>query len=363
MDDHMLLCLSSLCAAFLGCNGGSGTDDSSGDGTTTSAPATSEQTTLSSPDSSATPQPDTSSTTGVSATGVDTSSGADSDTTGGDGTANASTDSDSTGGDSTDSTGGETACVKTVVLMGYWPPTNEMLRQWSTNPAQNPDGWMGENWGGHGYDVHAFFPEFPPDGNPSNDPIGSPGAVGSEESDLQVDYQDTSTDFWALVDMHQPTILITTSRGGGIGWEIEAIEGGHGVGNPGDASQDWISDGYGAVTLPTEATIEPRSWDAISEYRQGNTLPTQLPVDAIFSATDALGLTNVVVDNATSGSFLSGFLALHGLAYNQSASHNVAAGHIHVGNGLPTADAEQLIETTLSTVIAEFPADDQPCPR
>jgi hypothetical protein len=79
--------------------------------------------------------------------------------------------------------------------MGYWPPTNEMLRPFSTDPRQNGGAWVGEDWGGLGFDVHAFFPEFPPDGDPSNDPLGSEGSVGSPESDLRVDYQETSEDF------------------------------------------------------------------------------------------------------------------------------------------------------------------------
>ena len=131
------------------------------------------------------------------------------------------------------SSGGAAGCAKKVVLMGYWPPTNEMLRPWSTNVAQNPGGWVGENWGGYGYDVYAYFPEFPPDGDPSNDAIGAPGAVGSPDFDLRVDYQATSADFWRIVDEQQPRILLTTSRGGEIGWEIEALEGGHGLENPG----------------------------------------------------------------------------------------------------------------------------------
>lgn len=254
------------------------------------------------------------------------------------------------------------ACKKHVVLMGYWPPTNEMLRPWSTNPLQNPGGWIGEDWRGHGYDVFAFFPEFPPDGDPTNDEIGDDGAVGSPEFDLRVDYQATSADFWRIVDDHQPVILVTSSRGGGIGWEIEAIEGGHGANNDGDPSLDWRTDAHGADAFPTQATIDARSWDAISTHRQGMTLPTQLPVQAIVDATSALGVTDVVVDQGTSGDFLSGFIALHGLHYQLNAPHAVAAGHIHVGFGLPVADASMLIDATLDAILRAHPADAVACP-
>ena len=32
------------------------------------------------------------------------------------------------------------ANTQNILITGYWPPTNEMLRQWSQNPAQNPGG-------------------------------------------------------------------------------------------------------------------------------------------------------------------------------------------------------------------------------
>ncbi len=257
---------------------------------------------------------------------------------------------------------GPVACTKNVVLMGYWPPTNEMLRPWSINRTQNPDGWVGEDWGGYGYDVYSFFPEFPPDGDPTNDNIGDDGAVGSPDFDLRVDYQATSADFWRLVDTYQPVILVTTSRGGDIGWELEAIDGGHGMMNNPDPAMDWASDKHGMDQFPSMATVEAATWDAISTYRQGNTLASTLPLDAIVDATDPLGITDVVIDQETGGNFLSGFLGLHGLYYNLQTPHNVAAGHIHVGFGLPVPDASMLIEATLHAVLQQHPFDSVDCP-
>ncbi|PRQ02656.1 hypothetical protein [Enhygromyxa salina] len=266
-----------------------------------------------------------------------------------------STQTTETTGDG-DGDGDADTCRRNVVIMGYWPPTNEMLRPWSRNPEQNPDGWTGENWQGHGYDVYAFFPEFPPDGDPTNDQLGDPGAVGSPESDLQVDYQDTSADFWRIVDEYEPVILITTSRGGDIGWEIEAVEGGHDGGTM-DPADDWASDRFGEVTQPTQASVEPRSWAGISTYRQGQQLPSQLPIEAIRDAALGLGSTSVQIDQGTSGNFLSGFLGLHGLLYNAEAAHNVAAGHIHVGFSVPTPTARALIEASLQVVLEAHPLD------
>ncbi len=255
----------------------------------------------------------------------------------------------------------EPTCPRNVVISGYWPNTNEMLRPWSQNAAQNPGGWEGQNWNGHGFDVYAFFPEFPPDGNPMNDPFGSDGWVGS--GDLKVDYQDTSADFWRLMDTYQPHIVVTTSRGGSIGWEVEAVEGGHdgGSGNPAD---DWNSDQHGSIGQPTQASVDARSWTAISTYRAGTRLSSQLPMAEIVTATQALGLESVQIDtNGTSGNYLSGFMGLHGLYYNQIASHNVAAGHIHVGISVSAANAETLMRTTLDTILSAIDPSSLSCPR
>lgn len=260
------------------------------------------------------------------------------------------------------STTGGAACTKTVVLMGYWPPTNEMLRPFSTDPVQNPGGWVGENWRGLGFDVYAFFPEFPPDGDPTNDPIGSPGSVGADGSDLQVDYQDTSSDFWSIVDTVQPHVLITHSRGGGIGWELEAIEGGHGNGSA-DPAFDWISDGYGPDTRPTEDTVDPRSWAAMNTYRDTNA-DSLLPLEAIETAAAGLGLTSVEVDvSGTSGNYLSGFLGLHGIVYAETTPHAVAGGHIHVGTAVSVEDARALTDASLEAVLQTYPARSLGCPK
>ena len=228
-----------------------------------------------------------------------------------------------------------------------------MLRPWSQNAEQNPAGWQGKNWRGLGYDIYAYFPEFPPDGDPTNDNIGDPGSVGSQTSDFQVDYQDTSADFWRIVDAHKPRILITTSRGSHIPWELEAIEGGHGETTNADPSEDWISDRYGSVTLPTQATIDARSWEAISKYRTGKTLTSRLPLSAIKAATKDLG--EVEIENGTSGNYLSGFMGLHGLFYNKTHAHNVAAGHIHVGREVPVNLARNLIEASVIATIQAHP--------
>ena len=272
------------------------------------------------------------------------------------------TETETDTGDTSSSEETGSTCDKRIVVTGYWPPTNEMLRPFSQNPDQNPEGWQGEDWMGLGYDIYAFFPEFPPDGDPTNDDIGEPGSVG--EGDLMVDYQDTSADFWSFMDELQPQLLVTTSRGGQLGWELEAVEGGHG--GPMRASNpafDWASDQFGDDTRPQMGTVDPRSWEGISTYRDGSTLDSQLPLEAIEAATDALGLVSVDIDYGTSGNYLSGFMGLHGLLYYELAPHAAAAGHIHVGYAVSVGEARQLIDATLLALIEAHPARSVDCPE
>ncbi len=246
-----------------------------------------------------------------------------------------------------------TVCSKNIVLMGYWPPTNEMLRPFSTHPERNLEGWRGRNWHNSGFDVYAFFPEFPPDGDPSNDQIGDPGSVGAQDADLRVDYQDTSADFWRIVTTYKPIALITTSRGGAIEWELEAIEGGHGTGT-GDPSRDWRSDANG-IELPTRDSVDVRSWQAMANWRNGHTLNSTLPLEAIEAAVNAQGVLQAAIDTTgTSGDYLSGFLGLHGLFFNSTSAYNQMAGHIHVGRHVATDDASRALEASLETVIARI---------
>ena len=96
-----------------------------------------------------------------------------------------------------------------IMLTGYWPPTNDMLRRFSPNPKQNPEGWVGEDWEGRGYNIYAYFPEFP-------------GGLGKGEGDFEVDYQDTSADFWPIAAGIDPIAIMTFGRAEeDTDWELE----------------------------------------------------------------------------------------------------------------------------------------------
>lgn len=218
-----------------------------------------------------------------------------------------------------------------ILLTGYWPPSNEMIRRFSTDPVQNPDGWIGSDWEGRGYDVYSFFPEFP-------------HGLGKGEGDLEVDYQDTSADFWPIADGLQPIAVITFSRGyTDRSWELEMNN---------RNLLTWIDD-YLAPYQPIPA---PPDGSLPADSERLTTLPVQKVMDAVNVA-HIPGL-NVYVDiNGNGGGFLSEFIAYHGVWYQalhaspSDPAWCVAGGHVHVGGMLTTAHARQATHQTLRAVI------------
>lgn len=221
-----------------------------------------------------------------------------------------------------------------ILVTGYWPPTNEMLRRFSTNVELNPLGWIGSNWEDRGYDVFSFFPEFDPP---------NCGRCGKGTGDLEVDYQDTSADGKAIVDTLQPVAVITFSRGfSDMSWEVELNQ---------YNRLNWIPDyqaPFNPTQLPPDPTIEA---DALRL--------SALPLDEIVQAIDTSGLgleayIDLVEDG---GAFLSEFAAYHGVWHQaQFASPNsprwaVAGGHVHVGGQIPWPVAEEAAKITIRAVL------------
>jgi len=214
-----------------------------------------------------------------------------------------------------------------ILLTGYWPPTNEMLRQFSANPDQNPGGWAGADWEGRGFDVYSFFPEFP-------------SGVGRGEGDFEVDYQDTSADWWRITEEIRPAAIITFSRANtSIGWEMEG-------GNRTYASSQWSAD-YLAPLRPTPElpiSSEPPGTERFSS------LPMEQIVDAVAGSAANVDPFISPIDN---GRFLSNYIGYHGNWYHDLHSdpldpyRNYAAGHIHVGSNVTIADGALATEVTL----------------
>lgn len=226
-----------------------------------------------------------------------------------------------------------------ILLTGYWPETNNMLRQFSTNPDQNPGGWAGENWNNSGYNVYAYFPEFPGQTGPN---------WGQGSGDFEVDYQDTSEDWARILPDINPAAIMTFSRGSaGSNWELEGQLQMH-------AGRTWIPDFSGdrrpTEDMPIFDTLVPGEW-----------YDSSLPNDEIMAAINGEDFgVDAFIDTTGGGRYLSEFIGLHGLMHkinNDSADsefRTFAAGHIHVGIDTTLEDAERATEITLNSLTAHL---------
>jgi hypothetical protein len=220
-----------------------------------------------------------------------------------------------------------------VMLTGYWPPSNEMLRQFSPNPAQNPGGWVGENWEGRGYNIYAFFPEFPE-------------GLGIGEGDFEVDYQDTSTDFWYYADLVQPMAIMTFGRSlDDHSWEVETRQ----RNLPAYIWLDDYLDPFKPTPAPPDDSVPP-------SYARWSSLPVFTIADEVNAA--ALGINAFVDTTDYCGAFLCEYVAYHGVWYHDIHADlfdpllMFAAGHIHVGGLVDVPAATQAAEISLRTVLA-----------
>ena len=219
-----------------------------------------------------------------------------------------------------------------LMVTGYWPPTNEMIRHFSQNPELNPDAWQGDNWRDLGFDVVSFFPEFdPPDCN----------NCGQGYGDLEVDYQDTSEDFWRIIDDVKPVGIITFSRGfNNNSWELESN-----VYN----WVTWVAD----YTQPYFPTPSPPDDSVPNNHNRGTALPITLIEEALDNSD--IDVNCYIDQNGNSGQFLSEFMGYHGMWHHQSSMDTenpcVLGGHIHVGGQLSVRTATDAAELTIETVI------------
>lgn len=221
-----------------------------------------------------------------------------------------------------------------ILLTGYWPPSNEAVRRFSPNPAQNPLGWIGSNWEGRGYDVYAYFPEFTPPTCTS---------CGTGAGDLTVDYQDTTADFWPIANALQPIAIMTFSRSSAqFNWELEMNQ---------FNRSSWVND-YVAPLQPNPA---PPDNSVPAGHLRPSTLPVQEIVDDVNDAN--AGLNAFVCLSGNGGGFLSEFIAYLGVWYQaihaspQDPAWCVAAGHTHVGRSIPWPQAQRAAEISLRTLI------------
>lgn len=224
-----------------------------------------------------------------------------------------------------------------IMITGYWPPTNEMIRPFSQNTTQNPGGWQGGNWEGRGYNIFSYFAEFPG--------ITSP-PYGRGQGDFEVDYQDASADFWRVVEELRPVAIISFSRGGaGSNWEIESRARKLPL-------NSWTPD-YLAPTRPTADLPIASEPDNFIRH-------SSLPMMQIRDAVNAAGIgvpAFIDTSNSFGGTFVSEFTSYHSAWYANLHSSptdpfwTVAGGHIHVGGDTSVANATLATQISLRVLI------------
>ena len=219
-----------------------------------------------------------------------------------------------------------------ILITGYWPPTNEMIRDFSQSFDLNPSGWIGDNWENRGYDVISFFPEFDDSDCTS---------CGQGYGDLEVDYQDTSEDFWPIVNDLNPMAVITFSRGYiDYSWELE-----YNYYN----RLNWIND-FMSPFLPTP---NPPDDSVINYFIRHSSLPMESIVQDIIA--ENLGLDPYIDWDGHPGQYVSEFMGYHGVWYqniNQLGDNKcITAGHVHVGGLVDIETAKRATEVTLRSVI------------
>jgi len=223
------------------------------------------------------------------------------------------------------------ANTRNIMLTGYWPPSNEMLRKFSTDPNQNPGGWQGENWEGRGYDVYAYFPEFP----------GGTGSNPKGNGDFEVDYQDVAGDFERITNSIHPVAILSYGRGA-ASWELEY--------NARNLSA-WNSD----YLEPFAPTLSPPDSGKPADYIQNPTLPVQAIAEAINNS--GAGVNAWVDRDGDMGAFLCEYMAYYVAWYQELHSDPcdrhccLAAGFTHVPAGLSVSTATTVCEIALRTTI------------
>ena len=207
-----------------------------------------------------------------------------------------------------------------------------MIRDFSQSLDLNPIGWIGGNWENRGYDIISFFPEFD---NPDC------SSCGQGYGDLEVDYQDTSGDFWPIVNDLNPIAIITFSRGYiDYSWELE-----YNYYN----RLNWIGD-FSPPYLPTPNPPD----DSVENYFiRHSSLPMEDIMDKIES--EDIGLDSYIDWQGDPGQYVSEFMGYHGVWYhdiNQLGENKcITAGHVHVGGLIDIETAKRATEVTLRSVI------------
>ena len=213
------------------------------------------------------------------------------------------------------------SATRNILVTGYWPPTNEMLRDLSPKSPR----WKGRDWQGTGYDVYAYFPER----------TEETGGVG--EGDFRVDFAAVYNDFTRVTSELKPVAILSFGAGEGP-WEIEGVYHPH--------FAEWFRRGE----IPSAIGVKVRHAIPAS-LAERVTRRSTLPMEEIRSAVAALGAGGLrpwIDRDGGAGDYVCAFTGyLESWYQSQHAdpadpAHVKAAGFIHVNGSRAKAEASML---------------------
>jgi len=199
--------------------------------------------------------------------------------------------------------------------------------EFTRSPNKTISWWVG-NWANRGYDVYAYFATFS-------------GGNGKGTGDFEVDYQDTSNDFWQITGALHPVAILSFGQGDGP-WELE-----YNARNKSSWQNDYES--------PYDPTPAPPDDSVPAGTVRNSTLPVQAIADAVNSA--GIGVNAWVDWDGNPGGFLCEYMAYHDAWYQDLHSDPsdpywcVAAGFTHVSGSLTVAEARDALGISLRETI------------
>jgi pyrrolidone-carboxylate peptidase len=229
----------------------------------------------------------------------------------------------------------EAQANRNILITGYWPPTNEMLEEFSPDPFKNKGLWIGKNWKNSGYDLYAYFPNFE-----EKDRVGN--------GDFPVDFTATYNDFHRLTQELKPALILSFGNGAGP-WEIESTFPNH-----------YLSM-FVTGNIPS-SNGEKIQYEIPEKLKQNFTYRASLPSYEILKRVNASPhphLTARIDSEDDAGDFLCGFISYLGAWYHSEHKdadlpfRTYGSGFIHVNGDLEKA--KESLNKTLEAIIESLP--------
>ena len=218
-----------------------------------------------------------------------------------------------------------------IMVTGFWNPTGQMIKTFSTDSYLNPGGWKGENWKNFGYNIYSYFP-----------------TPGQYNGTFEVDYQETWDDFWNITSDIKPIAIVSFGAGNGP-WEIE-----YNARNLGYWTKD-DNPPYQPTPCPPDDTVE-----------EGFVRHSTLPVEEIQDAVNAGTTLEAWIDwDGNPGRYLCEYMAYLGMWYrdihnSSSESPCSIAGFIHVNANVALEEARIATNITLEKTIEYLDSLNEP---